>query len=161
MRGDWSAFYSAMVGAGAALTGLVFVALSINLRQILAGPGLPRRAGEAIILLMQPVIVGAIVLIPAQDSLAIGIELIVVGTVSAYQVTAMILRSRAIIAAQPLFQSLTRVGFAELATLPTVVAGGLLAAGVSQGFYVLAATMLVCFFDGVLDAWVLLVEILR
>ena len=60
MVGDWSTFFAAQVGAGAALTGLVFVALSINLKQILAFPGLPSRAAEAIILLMQPVLIGAL-----------------------------------------------------------------------------------------------------
>jgi modulator of FtsH protease len=74
MAGEWTTFFSALVGAGAALTGLVFVALSINLKQILAFPGLPSRAGEAIILLMEPVIIGAIVLIPGQGLMALGIE---------------------------------------------------------------------------------------
>ena len=79
MVGDWSTFFAAQVGAGAALTGLVFVALSINLKQILSFPGLPSRSAEAIILLMQPVIVGALVLIPEQRLVAVGIEILVVG----------------------------------------------------------------------------------
>jgi hypothetical protein len=39
-------------GASAALAGLLFVALSINLERILKGTGLPGRAGEAIVLLL-------------------------------------------------------------------------------------------------------------
>jgi modulator of FtsH protease len=161
MAGDWSTFFAAQVGAGAALTGLVFVALSINLKQILAFPGLPSRAGEAIILLMQPVIVGALALIPGQSLVALGIEILVVGALTSYQITKMIWNARALLVEQPVWQMLTRIAFAELATLPTLVAGGMLVAGVSQGLYVETGALFMCVLDGVLDAWVLLVEILR
>jgi hypothetical protein len=161
MQGDWSGFFGALVGAGAALTGLVFVALSINLKQILAGPGLPSRAGEAIILLMQPVLIGAVALIPGQSLLALGIEILVIGGVTSYQVTAMIWHARRVLVQFPFWQIATRIGFAEGATLPALVGGALLVGGVSQGFYVVAAGLLICILDGVLDAWVLLVEILR
>ena len=161
MAGDWTTFFTAQVGAGAALTGLVFLALSINLKQILAFPGLPSRAGEAIILLMQPVIIGALVLIPGQDLFALGIEILVVGALTWFQITKMIWQARAMLVQLPAWQRLTRIGFAEAATLPTLVAGGLLVAGVSQGLYVEAGALFVCIIDGVLDAWVLLVEILR
>jgi modulator of FtsH protease len=161
MAGDWSIFFAAQVGAGATLTGLVFVALSINLKQILAFPGLPSRAGEALILLMQPVIVGALALIPGQSPVALGIEILVVGVAAWYQVTRMIWNARALLVEQPVWQMLTRIAFAELATLPTLVAAVMLIAGVSQGLYVVAGALFICILDGVLDAWVLLVEILR
>jgi modulator of FtsH protease len=161
MAGDWSTFFAAQVGAGAALTGLVFVALSINLKQILAFPGLPSRAGEAIILMLQTVIVGALALIPGQSLVALGIEILVVGALTSYQITKMIWNARALLVEQPVWQMLTRIAFAELATLPTLVAGGMLVAGVSQGLYVETGALFMCVLDGVLDAWVLLVEILR
>jgi hypothetical protein len=159
--GDWSTFFAAQVGAGAALTGLVFVALSINLKQILAFPGLPSRSAEAIILLMQPVIVGAAVLIPEQGLLVLGIEILVAGGLTWGQITRMIWQARALIIERPVRERVTRIGFAELATLPQLVAGGMLVAGVSQGLYVESGALFICVFDGVLDAWVLLVEILR
>jgi modulator of FtsH protease len=161
MAGDWTTFFSALVGAGAALTGLVFVALSINLKQILAFPGLPSRAGEAIILLMEPVIIGAIVLIPGQSLPALGIEILIVGVLTTYQINKMIWNARALHAELPGWQVATRIGFAEAATIPTLVAGGMLLGGVSQGLYVQAAGLFFCMLDGVLDAWVLLVEIMR
>jgi hypothetical protein len=161
MAGGWSTFFAAQVGAGAALTGLVFVALSINLKQILAFPGLPSRAGEAIILLMQPVVIGALALIPGQPLIALGIEVLVVGALTWLQITKMIWQTRAVLAKLPEWQWLTRIGFAEAATLPQLVAGGLLVAGVRQGLYVEAGALFICIVDGVLDAWVLLVEILR
>ncbi len=161
MVGDWSTFFAAQVGAGAALTGLVFVALSINLKQILAFPGLPSRAAEAIILLMQPVLIGAAVLIPGQRLVALAIEILVVGVLTWYQITKMIWQARTLLVKQPPFQRLTRIGLAEAGTVAQLVAGGMLAAGVGQGLYVEAGALLMCIIDGVVDAWVLLVEILR
>ena len=161
MVGAWSTFFAAQVGADAALTGLVFVALSINLKQILAGPGLPSRAGEALILLMQPVVIGVLVLIPGQSLMVLGIEVLIVGVLTSYQITRMIWNTRGVLVDLPVWQRTTRIGFAEAATLPTVVAGAMLIGGVSQGLYVETAALVLCILDGVLDAWVLLVEILR
>jgi hypothetical protein len=42
----WDNFFVAEVGAAAALSGLLFVAVSINLTRILAIPHLPARAAE-------------------------------------------------------------------------------------------------------------------
>jgi hypothetical protein len=41
----WVEFGVAVAGAAAVLTGLVFVAVSINLERVLAVPGVPDRAG--------------------------------------------------------------------------------------------------------------------
>lgn len=45
---EWESLFVAEADASAALAGLLFVALSINLERILKGIGLPGRAGEAI-----------------------------------------------------------------------------------------------------------------
>ena len=44
----WTNFFVAMAGATAALSGLLIVAMSVNIRQLLASPSLPARAGAAI-----------------------------------------------------------------------------------------------------------------
>src|SRR5215212_5545579 len=51
---EWHDFFLAQAGAAGVLTGLVFVAASINLQQIVSEPGsgLPGRAAEALILLV-------------------------------------------------------------------------------------------------------------
>jgi hypothetical protein len=48
----WESLFVAEAGASAALTGLLFVAISINLERILQGAGLPGPAGEAMVLLV-------------------------------------------------------------------------------------------------------------
>jgi hypothetical protein len=49
---EWQSLFVAEVGASAALAGLLFVAISINLARILQGAGLSGRAGEAMVLLV-------------------------------------------------------------------------------------------------------------
>ena len=62
--GDWESFALAQVGASAALLGLVFVGISINLRDIVGSGSLVHRAGEAVILLGSILAVATVVLIP-------------------------------------------------------------------------------------------------
>jgi modulator of FtsH protease len=54
--GQRADFCVAVLGAAAALTGLVFLAVSINLRRILDYPHLPGRAGQTVILFTMPMI---------------------------------------------------------------------------------------------------------
>ena len=49
---EWSDFALAQLGASAALLGLVFVGLSINLRDVIGSTSLVNRAAEAVIALV-------------------------------------------------------------------------------------------------------------
>jgi modulator of FtsH protease len=74
MRG-WSDFFAAEVGASAALAGLLFVAVSINLRQILKFPHLPTRALEALATLLCVLVISTFALVPGQTALVHGLEM--------------------------------------------------------------------------------------
>jgi hypothetical protein len=65
---EWESLFLAEAGASAALAGLLFVALSINLERILKGAGLPGRAGEAIVLLLTALVLSTWVLVPGQSA---------------------------------------------------------------------------------------------
>jgi modulator of FtsH protease len=60
----WTDFLVAGAGAAGALAGLVFVALSINLKSILALPGVAGRAGETILILGSSLLGSLMVLVP-------------------------------------------------------------------------------------------------
>jgi modulator of FtsH protease len=70
----WSDFALAQLGASAALLGLVFVGLSINLRDVVGSRRLVNRAAEAIIELAAVLVSATAVLIP--DSWVLLIEIL-------------------------------------------------------------------------------------
>ena len=78
----WEAFFTAQLGAGAALLGLLFVGLSLNLDRILADPNLPRRAEIGLVLLVLQLIVSSVALMPDQSPTAVGIEILAIAGVA-------------------------------------------------------------------------------
>jgi|SRR5215216_1306367 len=81
---QWHDFFLALAGTAGVLTGLVFVAVSINLQEIVSEPGsgLPGRAAEALILLVGVLTVSILLLVPGQALVMVGAEVLVVGLAS-------------------------------------------------------------------------------
>ncbi len=73
---EWTDFFVAGAGASAALAGLVFVAVSINIERILQFKGLPERALATVLLLLNVVLISLIGLFPGQTETALGLELL-------------------------------------------------------------------------------------
>lgn len=76
---EWSNLFVATAGAAAALTGLIFVGVSINLTKILSARNLPTRALLSLTLLFTILVLSIIFLIPGQDPRHLGTEIILVG----------------------------------------------------------------------------------
>ncbi len=76
---QWSDFALAQLGASAALLGLVFVGMSINLKEFVGTPLLVNRALEAIVLLATVLVTATAVLIPDQSREVVGVELLAIG----------------------------------------------------------------------------------
>src|SRR6185437_7809509 len=76
---EWSEFNVAVAGAGAALGGLLIVALSVNIRQIAESRGLAARAGASIATLILGVALSCAALIPGQVPWGYGVQ-VVAGT---------------------------------------------------------------------------------
>jgi hypothetical protein len=161
MTRSWTPFFAAQVGASAALAGLVFVALSINLSRIMEHAELVDRAGEAVVLLAQPVVSGLAILAPYRSIRTTGwlVLPIVIGTW--LLVTRLAVRAQRGTFDLPRWQPIVRITLAEIALLPAVIGAVLLVSGSSAGFGLVALGAVVCIGVGILDAWVLLVEILR
>jgi hypothetical protein len=74
----WQAFSQALVGAAAALAGMLFVAVSVNLERILERPDfLPPRAAETLAAVLVVLVSCALTLVP-QNTRRLGIELLVI-----------------------------------------------------------------------------------
>ncbi|HNF84655.1 MAG TPA: hypothetical protein PLE13_11780, partial [Solirubrobacterales bacterium] len=74
---EWSDFFVASAGASAALAGLVFVAISINVARILQLDGVPELGLVTLLLLIGVLVVSMFGLIPDQSEHAFGGELLV------------------------------------------------------------------------------------
>jgi MFS-type transporter involved in bile tolerance (Atg22 family) len=66
----WENFFLGELGASAALTGLIFVGISINLGKIMESSYLPNRALEALVVLVAVLFLTSLLLIPNQSFLA-------------------------------------------------------------------------------------------
>jgi hypothetical protein len=77
----WDSFFSAEVGASAALAGLIFVSITINLQRIVANPSVTLRAFQALLLLVGAFILAALLLVPGQTPEEQGAELLAVTVV--------------------------------------------------------------------------------
>src|ERR1700761_8456803 len=100
---DWASFFTALISAAAALTGLLFVAVSINLDRILKGGRfLPARAAETLAVLLLVVIGSAVTLIP-QDTRLIGVEVLILAVPMLAVTVAIQLRHRRASMADPVY----------------------------------------------------------
>src|SRR5271154_5214211 len=79
---DWQSLLSMQAGAAATLTGLVFVAASINLTKIVATPLLTVRVVESLMQFLQVFFVCSMMIAPHQSSFALAIEILLVGFLS-------------------------------------------------------------------------------
>jgi len=163
---QWSDFALAQVGASAALLGLVFVGMSINLKEFVGTPSLVNRALEAIVLLATVLVTATAVLIPDQAREVVGVELIVLGLLTALAV----LRLQSGVHTDEVakgdrgptrasIMSRRVLGFG--CTLLIAIAGVLLLIQAGGGLYWWPAAIVTAYIGALVNAWVLLVEILR
>src|SRR5580658_5292311 len=158
---EWSTLLTVEAEAAATLTGLVFVAVSINLDRIMEYAGLPGRAMESILQFLEVFLVSIVVLIPSQPERALAIELLGVGlffwTVQ-FGVLVRYLKARE---GQPLWWFVIRAVLSQRATVPFWVAGIALLMGLPGALYWLMPGFVFSFAAGIVGAWVLLVEVRR
>jgi modulator of FtsH protease len=158
---EWQTLFSVEAGCAATLTGLVFVAVSINIAKILAAPGLPGRAAESIAQFLQVFFVCMAGMIPRQPAGALAVEIICVALLCwTLQLISQInyARSRSV---YPQWWLVTRVVQTQLGCLPLFVGAICILSGASASLYWLALGFFFSFLAGVVNAWILLIEIHR
>ena len=158
---EWTEFFLSQVGASASLAGLLFVAMSINMKRIVAIPSLPSAALRALSLFVGDFVVSSVMLIPGQTDLVLGSELLV----SAAGVSIVIcwLSFRVLRLSEQQYRGGSGLGLAAaLGVSSFYVAGAtFVLAGASIGPYLLVPPALTSILLAVMDSWVLLVEINR
>jgi modulator of FtsH protease len=158
---DWAPFFAAQVGASAALVGLVAVAISINLTRILSFPRLPSRAAECLVILTSALVVSSLALMPGRQIAVFGGEAFALGLactgVSLANLIRQVWRPREI----SLFKIVSAASASFLSTLSLVIGGALIVSGDNSGLDWVGASVVISLAVGVMNSWVLLVEILR
>jgi hypothetical protein len=157
---EWHDLFIAEAGAAAALAGLLFVAVSINLKQILAFPVLPARAAAVLATLIVALVVSTLALVPSQGRHVLGVELLLAcGPVWLFMLISRLQIGRS--EHQKDSEYALELTLMNLAIAPFVVAGASLIIGHGGGLYWAVPALVFVFISAADNAWVLLVEIMR
>jgi hypothetical protein len=163
--GEWTEFFLGTAGAVAALSGLIFVGVSVNLSRILAaeksegGSFLTGRAIEALVALLTILGVSTFGLAPELGTTSFGFVLLAAASfcaVAPIRLVAVVIRTGHRPAG---FAS--RLLFAAALVTCLIAAGVTLFAGVDGGFYWLPFAVVLAVTVAAVNAWVLLVEVMR
>jgi hypothetical protein len=166
---QWHDFYVAVAGAAAALAGLVIVAISINVQEILKEETLPALASHTLAMLTESLIAAAIVLVPGEPAIVGTILAIVTVICWIMSVQYLVGYARSVsawvaVAPDPpsSFDIIMGGVSSQAATLPLAAGGVLFAFGnVTWASSLIAAGILISFFAAIRNVWILLIEILR
>ncbi len=158
---EWSNFFVAEAGASAALAGLIFVGISINLNDLMRFPHLLLHAAGALTLLLVVLATSSLLLAPGQSLHTIGVELLLLGTVSWLLGTATGLASVRQAAVTYRRTSWIAVGMRQVATIPLIAGGVVVLTRGEGGLYWLVPGFVGSFVVALVDAWVILVEVHR
>jgi hypothetical protein len=156
---EWHEFFVAAVGASAALLGLLFVTISINLKHILKYRHLPGKAAGTLGTLLSVLVVCSFGLAPGQSNRTFGVEILATGAVVAIQAIWVSVGKRT--QGDPLSWTIGNLPFLLFPGLAFVGGGSSLVAGSGGGLYWVLAGTVLTFVAASVNAWVLLVEILR
>ena len=162
----WGVLFLAAAGATAALSGLIFVGLSLNIRTVLAADKrdgqnfLTGRALEALAALLIVLVISLVGLVPGIPRGVLAAFILVMGAASATSPVRALLASRngtAPLDAPLLLRLITAAGL----TVTLLLAGVTLATGHGGGLYWLPAAFVLAIVIAAVNAWVMLVEVLR
>jgi len=137
----------------------VVVAISINIERILSFKGLPERGLVTLLLLLGVLVVSLICLQPGQGRSSLGVSLLVEGIVITVVVARLTLSARTTGGEESHFAS--SLFIAAIGTLPFIVAGISVLAEAGGGLQWVLTGFISAIVGSMLNAWILLVEILR
>jgi modulator of FtsH protease len=161
MLESWDSFFVAETAAAAALLGLLFVSVSINLKQIVEVGGLADRALCSLLLLLAILVIGLALSMPGQPLALTGVETCV-GAILTGVLTAKF-GLRGLKAADAKYRTnFERNVWSNVGALAPILIGGLIMiAGGDSGLYWVGAGVCLTLLKAVVEGWIFLVEINR
>jgi energy-converting hydrogenase Eha subunit A len=158
---QWHDLCVAFAGASGALLGLAFVAISFNLDAILEEKTLPGRAVETLIFFAYPLAASLLVLVPGLSDLGLGVGVAVLTAVLVLLVIKVALpRWRHERGVRLSWRVNHAVPGVEIATLSAIAVVAIITSSLG-GLYWLGGAMASATTFGLINSWVLLVEIKR
>lgn len=154
----WNDFANTVAGGAAALAGLLFVGLSLNLAEVLEYRGVPSRAAATLGLTVAILLTAIFVATPGQSRYALSIEMAVLGLATAALVTEAMRHQRA---SPHRARALTSMLMLLLPAVLLVVAAVSLWCQRGGGLYWVTAAVTTGFVAATANAWVLVVELKR
>ena len=155
----WETFAGISGTAAAALTGLLFVAVSIRIAYIAKSQELRNRAAQTLSLFGTVLIVSLLIAIPRQAPPTLGAELVVLAVITGAGLYILGLRAKGDRSNQAIAPVLEAVTPTTVTSLLLLASGIVLAFGVPAGLYVLVVPVLIALVSGIVSAWLLLTKI--
>jgi hypothetical protein len=156
----WANYFIAEASAAGALTGLIFVALSFNFEQIIAGQAWLDRAATGLITLAQPIFYALVSLWAARTAQGPGWTTAALAVIATVAMTRIVLRRPGSTLAGPRSQA-SRLVITLIEPAATIIGSVLVATGNRAGAFVQACGGLAGLAIGLATAWILLVEVRR
>jgi hypothetical protein len=157
--GEWTDFAVVVGGASAALTGLLFVAISINIGPIGRSLSLRSRGAQTLVLFAVPLIASIVLAVPDQGPLALGVELVVVVGIAGAGLLTLDRRATREQESPPLASTLDHVTPNIITLALTAAAGVLLITDHEWGLYLLVPSTVIGIVGGIANAWLFLTRI--
>jgi len=159
---NWEDFAEMIGGASGALTGLLFVAVSLNATRIAGSQGLRASAAQTLVLFLTPLAMAGALLTPGQADWVLGAELVAAGVVAAW-ILLSLRRTKRRLADEDrrLAEVFNRRGPNVMVMALFVASGIILICGQSPGLYLLLPASLVALVSGALNAWLFLLPPVR
>jgi len=161
----WGEFFLAAAGATAALSGLFFVGLSVNIKTLLdidkrgGAHFLTGRSVETLVALLNVLVISLVALTPTIPPGVLAAFILLVAAESGISPGRLIqaANGQSELGKATLFRLITGMSL----TLSLFISGITLAAGTGGGLLWLPASFVLAIFVAAVNAWVLLVEVLR
>lgn len=151
---DWQGFAEVTGATSGALTGLLFVAVSLNATRIAGHRGLRASAAQTLVMFLVPLAMAMALLAPDQADWVLGGGFIATGVIASVVLMSAASMKRGLgDDDRRLIAMFNRKTPSLFVMLLFVASGAALACGADAGLYLLLPAALVAFISGVLNAW--------
>jgi hypothetical protein len=150
----WTDYGVGVIGGAATLTGLLFVAVSVNSAWFSSSHAHRGRAGQALVLFVVPLVSSILLVIPGQSPTTLGVEIVVFGL--------LVGRLMLALGTDPVEDEPRSMVMVDRLSPRLITTVGLILGGLSLiireggGLYWLAAVDVCALLAGLLNAWVFL-----